>query len=559
MVKQKKFKGALHLDWINKNKSLYYEIDEKEGRGIKPSWVDHNDIRVAEPRILNFVKSYGDETSENLLIRGDNLLVLRTLVEQFKNKPEKDRVKLIYIDPPFNTGSAFEHYDDNLEHSEWLTMMRDRLVLLKKILRRDGAILVHIDDEEIGYLKTILDEIFGRNNSISIVTIKRSAPTGHKAINPSPVNVVDYILIYSKDKKYWDYQIQYTKRDFDSAYNKFILDYDKGYEKWKFTSLKNALTKFNISLEQGIAKFPERIIRFAIPNYESVGKETRTFIDKSKKEDKIFLQERVNHPDIYLYRGNRILFYKNKLREIDGEITTGEPLTNLWDDIPFQGIANEGGVTFLKSKKPEKLIQRILNMATSERDIVFDSFAGSGTTGAVAHKMNRRWIMVELGEHAETLGIPRLKRVVSGKDQSGISKVVNWKGGGGFKYYKLGESLIKDNNINWNLTCSQVAESIYYVKNFKLLKDKTLEKRNIFVGKNLYERDVYALSIVSKELDFIRAKEYSALINYLKKAYPFKTLNIYTNKAVNVLKDEQDDSVFIKKIPQTILKRYNLI
>lgn len=198
-------------------------------------------------------------------------------------------------------------------------------------------------------------------------------------------------------------------------------------------------------------------------------------------------------------------------------------------------------------------------MATSERDIVFDSFAGSGTTGAVAHKMNRRWIMVELGEHAETLGIPRLKRVVSGKDQSGISKVVNWKGGGGFKYYKLGESLIKDNNINWNLTCSQVAESIYYVKNFKLLKDKTLEKRNIFVGKNLYERDVYALSIVSKELDFIRAKEYSALINYLKKAYPFKTLNIYTNKAVNVLKDEQDDSVFIKKIPQTILKRYNLI
>src|SRR3989344_4681409 len=158
MEKEKKFKGSLTLDWINKDKSLYYEIDESEGRGIKPVWVDKNDIRVSEPRILNFIKSYGDESGENMLIRGDNLLVLRTLVEQFKSRDEKDKVKCIYIDPPYNTGNAFDKYDDNLKHSEWLTMMRDRLVLLKKLMRKDGTVFVQVDQEEQAYLKMLMDE-----------------------------------------------------------------------------------------------------------------------------------------------------------------------------------------------------------------------------------------------------------------------------------------------------------------------------------------------------------------------------------------------------------------
>jgi len=184
---EKEFKGSLSLNWINKDKSLYYEIDENEGRGIKPVWVDKEDIRVSEPRILNFVKSYGGEDSENLLIRGDNLLVLRTLVEQFKNKPEKDKIKCIYIDPPYNTGNAFDKYDDHLKHSEWLTMMRDRLQLLRRLLRKDGAIFVQIDYIEVAYLKAIMDEIFGRNNFIQMINVKTAAPAGFKTVNPGPV------------------------------------------------------------------------------------------------------------------------------------------------------------------------------------------------------------------------------------------------------------------------------------------------------------------------------------------------------------------------------------
>ena len=559
-MNRQKFKGSLCLDWINKEKSLYYDIDDEENRGIKPVWVERNDIRVSEPRIINFVKNIGNEDNDNMLIRGDNLLVLRTLVEQFKNRSEQEKVKCIYIDPPYNTGSAFEHYDDNLKHSEWLTMMRDRLLLLKKLLRKDGAIFVQIDDEELGYLKVLMDEIFGRENFVSFITIRRSAPTGHKAINPSPVNVCDYILFYSSDKKYWKYYIQYTKRDFDKAYSKFIINYDRGFENWSFVSLNSALKELGITLDEAIAKHPEKIIRFAQPNYEGVGTETRKLIDKSIKEkEKLFCQKREGYPDIYLYNGNRILFYKDKLKTIDGTVSTGEPLTNFWNDVPFQGISNEGDVTFLKSKKPEKLIKRILQICTQSGDLVLDSFAGSGTTGAVAHKMGRRWIMVELGKHAEDLCFKRLKSVVDGSDQSGISKEVNWKGGGGFKYYKLGESLITNKDINWNLTYKQIAEALFYTKNFKMLDEKELEKNNIFIGRNLNERGVYALCTVSKDCEFIKSDEYFELIEKIKEQHKFTELNIYTNKAVNVRKIDQETNVFIRKIPQTILKKYGLI
>src|SRR3989338_3348954 len=176
-----KFKGSIRLDWINRDKSLYYEIDEEEGKGVKPTWVDKNDIKVSEPRVLKLVKEIGDVSNlknslHNVLIRGDNLLALRTLVELFKNRDEKDKVKCIYIDPPFNTGNAFDNYDDNLRHSEWLTMMRDRLILLKKLLCNNGVILVHIDHEEMPYLKILLDEVFSRKNLISIITVKVKDP-----------------------------------------------------------------------------------------------------------------------------------------------------------------------------------------------------------------------------------------------------------------------------------------------------------------------------------------------------------------------------------------------
>lgn len=220
-----KYKGSLELNWINKDKSLLFEIDEEEGMGVKPVWVEKDDILVSEPRILKLKGEYGDPDNENMLIKGDNLLALRTLVEEFKNRDEKDKVKCIYIDPPFNTGSAFEHYDDNLEHSQWLTMMRDRLVLLKQLLREEGVILIHIDAREVSYLKVLLDEVFGRNNMISLLTVKVKDPAG--VGQESPIfDICEYILCYAKD-------FQKAKNDIiEKAYEYIEIEEPvKGYTK----------------------------------------------------------------------------------------------------------------------------------------------------------------------------------------------------------------------------------------------------------------------------------------------------------------------------------------
>ncbi|MBI2110760.1 hypothetical protein HYT51_03195, partial [Candidatus Woesearchaeota archaeon] len=201
-----KFKGSIRLDWINRDKSLYYKIDEEEGRGIKPTWVDKSDIRVFEPRVLKLAEEIGDISNlkdplDNALIRGDNLLALRTLVELFKNRDEKDKVKCIYIDPPYNTGSAFEHYDDNLIRSEWLTMMRDRLKLLKKLLRKDGIICVQIDDTQAHYLKLLMDESFSTENYFSTIYVQTVYP--EKTLKQDRIfhDIIEQILIYKNNSK----------------------------------------------------------------------------------------------------------------------------------------------------------------------------------------------------------------------------------------------------------------------------------------------------------------------------------------------------------------------
>ena len=422
---------------------------------LELTWIGKDQATKLEPRILiedtdlsyHSSKKYSDkDTYDNKLIFGDNLLALKALEQEYT-----ERVKCIFIDPPYNTGSAFEHYEDGLEHSIWLSLMRDRIEVLHKLLSDDGSLWITIDDNEVHYLKVLCDEIFGRNNFVIQNTIKRSAPTGHKSINPSPVQVADYLLVYAKNKSKWKYEQQFTEREFDSAYNKFIENYELGINHWTFISLKTALKKLDLTLEECLERYPERIIRTAQPNFEGVGKETKELILESKKRpSEILLQVREDNPDIYLVKGDRILFYKDKMKLIDGKLVTGELLTNMWLDIPYQGIANEGNVIFPKGKKPEKLLQRIIEISTNQGDIVLDSFGGSGTTGAVAHKMNRRWIMVELGDQCHTHIIPRLKAVIDGLDQSGVSKTLDWKGGGGFRYYKIAPSLLKkDKWGNW--------------------------------------------------------------------------------------------------------------
>jgi adenine-specific DNA-methyltransferase len=442
-------KGEIALVWPYKDCVLEGGQTKEEQKRDEIFWnetlaPDEID-RLFDPKVLTNWKRY-DEKGEhilkgtekidfdnsNLIIKGNNLLALHSICDKYAGK-----VKLIYIDPPFNTGNDSFGYNDKFNHSTWLTFIKNRLEIAKKFLSKDGSIWIHIDENESHYLKIICDDIFGGDNFIIQTVVQRGAATGHKSINPGPVQVSDILLTYATKKADWKYEPVYQERTFDEAYKHFIDNYNEPYEKWIFCTLKEGLKKLNISFEECIKKYPERIIRFAQPDYDGVGRETKQYIDMSKNDPtKIFLQKRNGFTDMYFYGGERILFYKDKLRVIDGKLVTAELVTNIWTDMNYQGISKEGGITLKKGKKPEALIKRILEMCTVNDDLVMDFFAGSGTLGAVAHKMGRQYILIEQLDYIHELPEQRLKNVIRG-DTSGISKAVNWKGGGSFIYCEL--------------------------------------------------------------------------------------------------------------------------
>lgn len=276
MANNRKYKGSLSLDWINKDLSLYYEIDEKEGKGVRPVWVPKNDIRVAEPRILRFVKSYGKPTNESMLIKGDNLLVLKSLVEMFKGRKQKDKVKCVYIDPPFNTGQAFEKYDDNLRHSEWLTMMKDRLQLIQQLMRKDGAIFIHIDDEELHYLKTLCDEAFGRSNFVSTICIRDSHASGLKTTHKDKtiIKTKSFVLVYKVSEK-TRFVPQYRQKDkWDTHYNYFLDRRKKKINRLVNVLVKNKILKKGESLEDLDLTDP-KFRKFYLENRENIIQTTK--------------------------------------------------------------------------------------------------------------------------------------------------------------------------------------------------------------------------------------------------------------------------------------------
>lgn len=431
---------------------------------LELTWIGKGKEPKLEPRILieNPEYSYGDTNTENILIHGDNLLALKALEQDFAGK-----IKCIYIDPPYNTGNAFEHYDDGVEHSLWLNLMYQRILILYKLLSKDGVIFINIDDKEMDYLKITLDEIFGRNNFLNRLTVKTSDPSGHKTVNPSPYSQTEFILMYSKDRTFYKYDIQYIESNYDPMYGRIIPNYEEHYSKWKSFSL-NEYYAVELGYENakdarkniGKLDFEHMVSKYALENANKVyqptaisnvaGRETVELRDESKKNEGIvYYQKRENYDDIYILNGRQIYFYSSKIKEVEGIKMPAKPLTNLWTDVPYNGIASEGNVSFKNGKKPEKLIRRCIEICTVPGDYVLDSFLGSGTTAAVAHKMNRKYIGIELGEHAKTHCYPRLKAVVDG-EQGGISKAVNWQGGGGFKFYTLAPSLLKQDKFgNW--------------------------------------------------------------------------------------------------------------
>jgi adenine-specific DNA-methyltransferase len=528
---------------------------------LELTWIGKDVRPRLEPRILleEAENSYHAKARvnqgdifDNVLVQGDNLLALKALQQQFAG-----RVNCIYIDPPFNTGQAFEHYDDGIEHSLWLSLMRDRLLLAD-----DGTLFIHIDDNELGYLIALADEVMGRRNRRYTITFKQGSATGHKSINPGCVNTTNFLLIYSKSIEGWVPNRVFTEVGVDRRYNQFIENVEDDYASWKIAPIMSAFARRQgidekrarklakeepAVFDQWIVETAGSVVQLVNPDYDSVGEETREMIDLSMKEpNRIFRQIRDGYPDIYLRGGKRIIFYSAKLKNIDGQLISAEPLTTLWDDLLSNNLHQEGGVKFPKSKKPEALIKRCLELATKPGDLILDSFAGSGTTGAVAHKMGRRWIMVELGEHANTHILPRMKSVVDGIDTSGVTKAVNWKGGGGFRCYKLAPSFLeKDAWGNWVISKEydgvRVAQAVCNLMGFTYEPDEAK----------------YWVHGRSSESDFIYVTTQSmtrAQLAALSEAVGDERTLLVCCKAFNADADAFVN-LTIRKIPQTVLRK----
>jgi adenine-specific DNA-methyltransferase len=381
-------------------------------------------------------RAWGDPAAESVLVHSENLGTMRRLAAA----GFEERFRCIYFDPPFNTGRKFAEYADALAPASWLDMMGARLEAARHLLAQDGAIFVEIDDTELGPLLVTMDAVFGRANRVSTITVVRSAATGHKAINRGPINVADYILVYAKNRSEWRHNPVFRERaGYDRAYGTWLENPRDPPAKWRFSPLVTRVrgelgaATPREEVERYALYHAEHVVRFAQPRYEAVSRAARALIDASRSEpDRVFALPRRGRKPLVLRAGNRILCLADKVTRRDGRYIIVEPLTNVWDDVPFQGIAREGGARFVRNKKPEKLLARILELSTNAGDWVLDAFLGSGTTAAVAHKMGRRWIGIEQGDHVDALCIPRLRRVVSGEDQTGVTRETNWKGGGGF-------------------------------------------------------------------------------------------------------------------------------
>lgn len=381
-------------------------------------------------------RSYGDPASADAVVHAENLDAMRRLA----GAGFAGRFRCVYLDPPFNSGRRFVEYEDALDPDAWRSMMLERLAAARDLMSDDGAIFVEIDDTELGSLQCAMDDVFGRDQRISTITVVRSAATGHKAGNRGPVNVTDYLFVYAKDRARFRYNPVVRERTgYDAAYSSWHENPGDPIDAWRFCPLR-AHVKRALRRAPSLAEVhtyalahAEQVVRFAQPRYEAVSREAQALIDRSRREPhRVLRLVRPRRKDLLLRGGNRILWLADKVIARGGRRVLVEPVTNVWDDIGFQGIAREGGVRFVRSKKPEKLVARILAMSTDPGDWVLDAFLGSGTTAAVALKMGRRWVGIERGAHVDDLCIPRLRSVVDGADEAGVTRTFAWRGGGGF-------------------------------------------------------------------------------------------------------------------------------
>jgi adenine-specific DNA-methyltransferase len=508
---------------------------------LELTWVGKENRPRLEPRVLleEPARSYhavgskpNEKRPDNRLIFGDNLLALKALEQEFAG-----RVKCIYVDPPYNTGSAFEHFDDGLEHSIWLSLMRDRFEILSRLLHPEGSLWVSIDDNEAAYLRVMLDEIFGRQNFVStVIWEKRTSRENRRVFSFNH----DYILVFARDRARFE-QTRNLLPLSDEVRGRYKNPDNDPRGPWQSISA-NAMAGHGT---------PSQFYKLKTP--------TGVLLDPPAGRCWLYTQQRMEEE---IAKGN-IWFGKNGksvprikrfLSDTEGKGLTPETIwradevgTN--DSAKKDLIALFDGRAVFDNPKPEGLIKRIVEIGTNAGDVVLDSFAGSGTTGAVAHKMHRRWIMVELGKHCYDVIIPRLQKVIDGTDQGGVSEAVEWKGGGGFNFYRLAESLLvtdKDLStprkpvyiINPKYDPKMLVRAICKIENFRYLRDNhwhgiSSEHHFLYVTTNLLSQ---------RHLDTLSAQlgEEEALL-------------VYCTRRASGLK--VPDNIEVRKIPRDLLAK----
>lgn len=500
---------------------------------LELTWVGKEDRPRLEPRVLveDVLKSYGEPSTDNMAIFGDNLLALRALEQDFT-----ERIKCIFIDPPYNTGSAFTHYDDGVEHSIWLSLLRDRLAILHRLLSPDGSLWITIDDNECHYLKVLCDEIFGRGNFVATcVWEKDKGGRGDADISLSH----DNILVYAKDRQRWGESRNLMPRT-EVQLNRFRNPDKDPRGPWRQGDDGTAKSgtekqRFPITLPSGRVAYPPkgRYWAFSMDTLEAARVEGRAYFGVD---------------------GNRLPIIKRYL----SEVRTGVAPRTWWtaDEVGTNQEAKRDHLRKLlpeiepfATPKPEGLLHRIIHIATNPGDWVLDSFAGSGTTGAVANKMSRRWIMIEMGEHCHTHLLPRIRKVIDGADPGGITPVVDWKGGGGYRYYRLAESLlVQDKDLSTRGHPVFIINPRY---------DNKMLIRAVCKIEGFQYRNSGRLHGVSSENRFLHVTTNLVTQEYLDSLgndiAPSQSLLVYCTRRSSNLKIP--DSVEIKRIPRDLLMK----
>ena len=496
---------------------------------LELTYVGKNEEVNIEPRLLIENKELSnvsnDENTENMIIHGDNLLALKALESKYAGK-----IKCIYIDPPYNTGSAFEHYDDNLEHSTWLQLMKLRLEILYKLLSNDGSIWISIDDDEQAYLKLLCDEIFGRENFVNNCIWQKKGTRSNDANWFSDNH--DFIMVYAKNKVQWRMNLLPRPKDSIAGYSNPDNDYRGVWASGPcHAKTPNEKDIYEIITPSGkkVLPPPGTSWRFSKEKFKALIKDNRIWFGES---------------------GNNIPRYKRFLTEVkDGFVPT-----TIWfrEEVGDNQEAKKevklvDAINVFSTPKPERLIERVLTLATNKNDLVLDSFLGSGTTCAVAHKMGRKYIGIEMGEHAYTHCKVRLDKVIAGTDKGGITESVAWTGGGAYRFYELAPTLIKKDEdgigvINEVYNAEMLAAAVAIHEGYTYAPDK-----NIFWKQSKSNEHSY-LYVTTNFVDEKYLK--NIFDNMDEDDYLIVVCTNYKKECENLFKN-----IKLKKIPKSLLDK----